>query len=196
MNGNDIIAGNYYLLYGIDSYGGLKNSTGLRGLAQFKFDLCYVWNSKMMSPIAGVSGSNSNAQSLKMSMLRPSSLVPLMLEKMSNFQDYTNKDVQRWSKAHPTVYGNTGGAQHEGWILPTGFNNNVQQAKTDWTRFAVSHISGGVSGGNVLFADGHVEFMPWTDVQYTEDQITPAWSFTSNANNPNRIVWCPLGPTD
>ena len=123
-----------------------------------------------------------------MAMVKPASCVPLMLEKISNYTEYTNKSVQQWSIANPSVYGPSA-ADHPGWIDATGFNENVQQSKADWTRFAVCHNS----GGNILFADGHVAWFAWTDVQFMPSQLP--WGNNSDINQPDKIVWCPLGPT-
>jgi prepilin-type processing-associated H-X9-DG protein/prepilin-type N-terminal cleavage/methylation domain-containing protein len=198
LNGHDAIDpanSNYYDLYGIDSTNTIKTGTGLRPQQYFRFDLCYVWNSKMASPIVpDPRYPSSDVASLKMTMLRPSSQVPLMVEKICNCGEYkTDRDVQRWCSTSPgsTVYG-PGSADHPGEITSIGFNNNVQQAKADWTRFAARHNG----GGNILFADGHVSWFKWSEVQYSPAEIAGGWTQNSDQNhNPAGIIWCPLGPT-
>lgn len=48
---HDRVLGDYYLLYGTDSTGTIRNSTGMSGAGQFKFALSYVWNSKLATSI-------------------------------------------------------------------------------------------------------------------------------------------------
>jgi prepilin-type processing-associated H-X9-DG protein/prepilin-type N-terminal cleavage/methylation domain-containing protein len=191
-NGSDTIDpqdSNYYDLFGIDSTNTIRS--GLHTQKYFRFDLCYVWNSKMLSPILAPAGFDSSAQSLKITKIKESSLTPLMVEKFSNYREYTDPGVQAWCMANPSVYGNSGGAQHQGEITSVGFTSNVQQAKSDWTRFAVCHNG----GGNILFADGHVAWFKWPQIQYASSQLP--WTNSSDANvNPAGIIWCPLGPTD
>jgi prepilin-type processing-associated H-X9-DG protein len=198
-NGEDTITGNYFQLFGIDSTNTIKSQGGLHPQKSFPFDLCYVWNSKMDSQIVNPPNFDSSNDCMRITLLKPSSTVPLMVEKFSNAHEYaTDRGVQQWNIANPGDYGSGGGAQHQGEITTAGFTNNVQQAKSDWTRFAVCHVVGGYGGGNILFADGHVAWYKWSDVQYSPSQLNPNWSpVTSNANfNPAGITWCPLGPTD
>jgi len=185
----DSVDNNYYDLYGWDSTNTIRS--GLHPKQFFPFDLCYVWNSKMVSPKNPPPGWDSDTQSVKISMLRPAASVPLMVEKFSNFHEYTDPGVQAWCNANPSVYGNVAGAQHQDEIDSEGFNGNVQQAKADWTRFAVVHNG----GGNIIFADGHVEYHKWSEVQYDPSQLP--WTNNSDANiNPAGIKWCALGPTN
>lgn len=192
FNGNDIIDTNpnYFDLLGIDSTNTIR--VGLHPQQFFKYDICYAWNSKMLSPIHPITGSFANSLSLKMVKLKPSSRVPLLVEKISSYTEYMTAAVQNWCNANPSVYSNVGGAQHQGWITPAGLTGtNVQQAKSDWTRFAVCHND----GGNILFADGHVELVKWVDVQYGPSQLPWRNSSDANVNNAG-IIWCPVGPTD
>jgi prepilin-type N-terminal cleavage/methylation domain-containing protein/prepilin-type processing-associated H-X9-DG protein len=195
-SGQDTIVGTFFELFGVDSTNTIKSQGGLHPQEFFPFDLCYVWNSKMDSQINNPPNFNTSNDCMKITLLKPSSLVPLMVEKFSNPREYgTDRGVQEWCNANPTVYGSGGGAQHQGEITSAGFTSNVQQAKSDWTRFAVSHVVGGYGGGNILFADGHVAWFKWSDIQYGPSQLP--WGQTSNANiNPAGIVFCPLGPTD
>jgi prepilin-type N-terminal cleavage/methylation domain-containing protein/prepilin-type processing-associated H-X9-DG protein len=187
-DGNDLPDPNYpgyYILYGQDSTNTIRS--GLRSTGFFPFDLVYVWNSKMLSPIVGTSPDYIKVQAIKQS-----SQVPMMVEKIGNYGDYTDKSVQLWSNENPTVYSNAGGAQHQGWITSSGLTGtNVCQSKSDWTRFAVSHFG----GGNILFVDGHVAWFKWSQVQYGPSQLP--WENSSDANiNLAQITWCTLGPTD
>src|SRR5262249_54364901 len=109
----------------------------------------------------------------------------LLVEKLSNPQEYTDPLVQNWCTAHPSVY--------SGKIGPGGDLKNVAQPKADWTRFGVRHNH----GGHLLFADGHVEFFQWPDVQYRHAQITPLYNYNfPDANQYGKIRWSALGPVN
>ena len=71
-----------------------------------------------------------------------------MVEKIQNAGEYQDPTVQNWNKNNPSVY------PAKGKINAKGSNTNVAQSKSDWTRFAARHNH----GGNLLYADGHVEF--------------------------------------
>ena len=194
------LVGGFFILTGIDSTNTIK-AGGLHPLKQFPFDLCYVWNSKMDDPYPAPANYNDSVESLKLSSVKPSSLVPLMLEKISSGLEYRAPDIQQWCNTHPSDYGPSGiyqGVGNAGEIGPGGFYNNVQQAKADWTRFAAAHVVDGRAGGNILFADGHVAWFAWTDVQLADSQFVPiARKDQSNDNINNAgIVWCPIGLPD
>ena len=145
--GDDVVAGNYFLLYGVDSTNTIKGENGIHAEGQFKFDLTYVWNSKLTEPITPVPNDNPDFDSIKITAIANTDRTPLMVEKISSNADYLNPAVQRWSNAHPNVYGSSGfyqGKNNGGEITAAqGFNNNVQQAKACWSRFAASHFGGG-----------------------------------------------------
>jgi prepilin-type processing-associated H-X9-DG protein len=82
------------------------------------------------------------------------------------------------------VYLNTGK------IGPTGSLVNIAQSKADWTRFAARHRGGGM----LLFADGHVAWFSWPQVQYDQSQLP--LNANSNANHPGQILWSAVGPVN
>jgi prepilin-type processing-associated H-X9-DG protein/prepilin-type N-terminal cleavage/methylation domain-containing protein len=181
QNGHDLVDTNWYLLYGIDSSGAMKNSTGMASEGQFKFNMSYVWNSKLSSSIQ----QGTLATGINITQCNPSSDIVLMVEKINNSAEYMDNEVQRWNLANPTVY------YTNAKINNMGSNNNVAQSKSDWTRFACRHNH----GGNLLYADGHVEFHKWTEVQYPPNQL-PYNSSKSNANQPGIAVWSAIGPVN
>jgi prepilin-type N-terminal cleavage/methylation domain-containing protein len=166
--GNDIVFGvQYYLLYGDDSSGHLP-------LHQFKFGLSYVWNSKLNHTSDGVN------HRTKMTDLVASTETVVMVEKMNNAGEYKDQAVQDYSKnVDPTtgVYGTK--------IKPDGYHNGLAQAKACWSRFTTKHRS----GGHLLFADSHVSWFAWADVQIQLDTPT-------DANRPGKIIWGAWGPTN
>ena len=161
--------------------------SGLHPQKYFQWDLVYSWNSKLTSPTnnSGLpAGFNADLDSIKINQIPDSSRTVLMLEKIDSFQDYTDPGVQTWCKDNPTAYSNAGGAEHQGWITPTGYTQNVFQVANDYTHFAVSH--GG--GGNILFCDGHVEWFAWESVQFAPSQMP--FNATSDHNvNPGDVIW-------
>ncbi len=174
---NDTITadGNYYVLGGKDSTGVIPGTT-------FKFNLAYVYNSKFTDTTLGGSGTAT----LRKANCRPASTVVTIVEKMSNSGEYTDKTVQAFAAAYPTVYGAK--------INALGLNNNVAQPKSNWKRFTTRHRS----GGHLLFADGHVEWFSWTDTQIPASQMPYVVGSGSNpgsdANQPGKIVWSIAGP--
>jgi prepilin-type processing-associated H-X9-DG protein len=125
-----------------------------------------------------------------MSMLRPTSEVVLMVEKLNNPGEYKIQDVQTYNAKYPAaLYTSTGPD-----VTAQGFVNNIGQAKADWRRFTTRHNK----GGNILFADGHVSHLSWL-----EAQVQPANMFggvysanSSNANQPGRLIWSIAGPVN
>ncbi len=182
QSGNDIILDNWYLLYGIDSSGAMRTGNGMASLGQFKFNMSYVWNSKLTSSIQ----QGTLTTGVNITQCSPSSEVVLMVEKINNCSEYMDYTVQRWNMANPSVY-----IQNNNKINSNGSNTNVAQSKSDWTRFACRHNH----GGNLLYADGHVEFHQWTEVQYPPGQL-PYNSSRSNANQPGIAVWSAIGPVN
>jgi prepilin-type processing-associated H-X9-DG protein/prepilin-type N-terminal cleavage/methylation domain-containing protein len=179
--GKDIVAGNYFLLYGVDSSFQIMNSTGQVPAYQFKADFCYVWNSKLTTTITG---GDQDATGIKMSTLRPGSEVVIMTEKIVNPGEYQDPGVQRWSNANPSVYINKGNMNSKGSLV------NIAQPKADWTRFTARHNG----GGNLLFADGHVQWYSWPQVQYPASQLP--YTSNSNANQPGKMLWSAYGPVN
>jgi prepilin-type processing-associated H-X9-DG protein/prepilin-type N-terminal cleavage/methylation domain-containing protein len=178
QNGHDIVDGDYFLLYGIDSTGTIRNSTGLASDQQFKFAMSYVWNSKLTSSISASEGTT-----LRMSSLRPGSDVVLMTEKLAAAGEYMDDGVQRYNNAYPIVY--------NGKINSKGLDNKLAQSKACWTRFATRHRG----GGHLLFADGHVAWFAWPEVQVQPSQM-PYNANNSDANQYSRMIWSVVGPVN
>jgi prepilin-type processing-associated H-X9-DG protein/prepilin-type N-terminal cleavage/methylation domain-containing protein len=191
----DPVDNNFYDLFGIDSNSVIRS--GLHPAKFFKFDFSYVWNSKMASPSNG-----NSVLALKMNDIHAASDVPLMVEKISSRLEYKyDAGVQAWVNTPngQSIYGPGGNAQQPGGMIITseGFtHSNVQQAKSDWTRFAVCHNG----GSNILFADGHVAWYKWSQVQFDQSQLPWPNEHINNGNGPNGnineagIQWCAIGP--
>ncbi|HZZ44288.1 MAG TPA: prepilin-type N-terminal cleavage/methylation domain-containing protein [Tepidisphaeraceae bacterium] len=159
----------FYLLAGSDSTGVIPGGT-------FRFNFSYAYNSKFTDTIAG-----AGTASLRISKLRPADRVVTMVEKLVNYGEYTDKTVQAYNAAYPSVFGAKINAQ--------GLNTKVMQPKSNWTRFTTRHRS----GGHILFADGHVSWFAWTEAQVQPEQM-PFSAASSDANQPNRMIWSIAGP--
>jgi prepilin-type N-terminal cleavage/methylation domain-containing protein/prepilin-type processing-associated H-X9-DG protein len=181
LNSADVISNGWFVLNGIDSTGALKNSTGMFGTTQFKFYSSYVWNSQLASSTA-----TGDQTTLKMSSLQYASETVVMVEKVANSSEYQDPIVQRWSNANPSVYGSGNGNK----ITSQGLTTNIAQPKADWTRFAARHRGGGM----LMFADGHVSWFAWPDVQYPANQLP--LTQTSDVNHYGKIRWSALGPVN
>ena len=174
--GGDVVVGDYFLMFGTDSTGTIRNSTGLVPDGQFKFAMSYVWNSKLANTLAGV-----QSTSLKLSSASPE--VILMTEKIANAGEYRDTTVQNYNQAYPLVY--------NGKIQPVGYVNKIAQSKADYKRFTTRHRS----GGHLLFADGHVTWHAWVDVQVPANQM-PFNINISDANHYGSLRWSALGPVN
>lgn len=178
----------YFLLYGVDALGKLATPNN-----QFKFNFSYVINSKF----SDVTDQNGNSQTLdlggnpvsappyndppmRLSRLRPASLVVVFVEKMANAGEYKDKGVQLYDRRYPAVY--------NGKITKVGLNTNVAQPKSNWKRFTTRHRG----GGYLAFADGHVGWFSWPETQIQLDQM-PYTAQKSDANQRNKIIWSVAG---
>ncbi|MBV8780184.1 MAG: DUF1559 domain-containing protein [Phycisphaerae bacterium] len=188
----DVIFGDYYMLNGspyVDSYGALKNfyggGGGNKAATQFKFDSTYVFNSHLTSTFSGDQG-----DSLKMSKLRPTSEVVVMVEKLTNYGEYRDPIVQKyWNDPR------SGNIYETSHLNANGYTNNIGQSKANWKRFTTRHNH----GGNLLFADGHVAWFAWTDAQIPLDGSTKQTYrgvTACDGNQPAKMIWCVLGPTN
>jgi prepilin-type N-terminal cleavage/methylation domain-containing protein/prepilin-type processing-associated H-X9-DG protein len=185
--GADVVIPPYYVLNGIDSTGTIQTGTGMSNSKEFACDITYVFNSKLTSAInPPPTAPGTNPDAIKMSKLLPGSEVVIMTEKASNYYEYVDPTVQAWNAKNPSVYIKTAKMNAQGSLL------NIAQTKADWTRFTTRHNS----GGNLLFADGHVAWFAWTDAQYPASQITPSWTGNSNANQPGKLIWSAIGPVN
>jgi prepilin-type processing-associated H-X9-DG protein len=160
----------------------IPNSAGLAPTGQFAWASSYAFNSKMT-----VGYGQTTDTAIKMSMLRPSSEYVLMIEKINSPGEYKIPAVQNYNNSYKAALNND--------VTSAGFvNSNVAQTKADWRRFTTRHNG----GGNILFADGHVQWFSWTEVQIQPSEMVggtynPA---VSNANQPGKIRWSILDPTN
>jgi prepilin-type processing-associated H-X9-DG protein/prepilin-type N-terminal cleavage/methylation domain-containing protein len=186
--GSDVIGGDYFSINGpstknVDSYGVLRVN-GNTAQHTFNWAGTFVFNSKLTETIASSTALVQNP-AIKMSSLVPTSDVVVMDEMIANYGEYKDPTVQAYANDPRINSLRTSGAAFT--VDANGFSSNVAQPKACWTRFTTRHNH----GGNILFADGHVSWFSWKDVQIPLDGSTN-WS----ANQPSKLIWCPLGPTD
>ena len=169
----DNVSGDFYLMYAADPTGRAFPITGTA--QQMKFNMSYVYNSKLADgPL--VSGSNITVNNPKMSQMKPSSEVVMMMEKLTNAGEWKAPAILGWSAANAALYGPSK-------ITPNGYYAQIAQPKANWKRFTARHNV----GGNILFADGHVSWFGWTDVQ------CPTNNNKGDCNQPGKIIWNPFG---
>jgi prepilin-type processing-associated H-X9-DG protein len=208
VSGGDIVSqdGNYYLFYGADSTGVLlPKIADTTSASQWECNFSYCFNSNLLDQISPVSANQvcPFIATARLSSLRPAAAVVLMTEKIANYAEYADPSVMRASAANPV----TTGKNHDpvtGW-----YDSNIAQLKANWKRFAARHNG----GGNLLFADGHVQYYKWTDVQlFKNDNGTSkkiafyepingvnvlqskALSGQFDDANAPTIIWNPFGP--
>lgn len=129
---------------------------------------CYVPNSKLNTYIPNTPRSKRYPNGTlymgyRMPDLRPASNVVLMVEKRMSPGEL------------PRGKGPDG---------QTYFDKQLDRAKSDWQRFAGRHRQ----GGNLLFADGHVEWFANYDIANFPGAVT-----RNNWNQPGKVVWSPFG---
>jgi prepilin-type processing-associated H-X9-DG protein len=140
---------------------------------------CYVINSKLDNSVSqvvpGTMSTANNSPLFKISQIPQSSLVPLLVEKMMSPGEL---------KGVPNNVYNGG-----------PFTDSLARGKTTFTRFSARHRQ----GGNLLFADGHVGWFKWYDLQPTNPiYLIPGtfqniWSPQNAASNiPNKVLWDPF----
>ena len=134
-----------------------------------KFFSSYAFNSQLF---------NKTYSTWKLSQLRPSPYVVLIMERITNFGEYTDPVVTKLSAQYTATIG-----KNTKNIL-TGAKG-IAQPKTSWKRMSTNHRH----GGYILFADGHVGFMAFSETQGINPGIT-----TADVNQPNSCIWNPLGP--
>ncbi len=180
---------NFYALYGTDSTGVLLSATTPQ---LFKSDISYCYNLSLMNPPAATLAhpNPSLILSAKMSQLRPASAVVVLTEKISSPGEYLDRSIQAWAQSNGFLGSNINSTM--------GYTGKISQLKANWKTFAAMHNG----GGNLLFADGHVGYYKWTDVQLfaKPNPVPPSkpaveYGDYYNANRPD-VIWCPWGPTN
>jgi len=188
----------FFAYFGQDSTGTLFP---VGQVGKFKCNINYMFSSNLLDVPSPTSAEIKAGitppfvYSGKMSQLRPTSSVVLMCEKIQNYGEYLDPAVQQYAHAFPLLQKN---------VTASGYKSNVGQMKSNWKRFAARHSG----GGNLLFADGHVTYYKYGDIQMQPNPSmpTPLTSPSSaapsplpsdiyNINTPS-IIWSVWGPTN
>ena len=194
-NSADIISpdGNYFEVYANDSNGAAGLGTGTLKLKMY---MSYVMNANFYGKPAK-SATMLNPVSItrvKMSQLKASSAIVLMMERLNTPGEYSDKNVQLLSSKYPSSIGkNVQTPTHTVSGVPAkvyAYGNNIGQPKATWKRFAVRHNG----GGNILFVDGHVEFFTWGQTQWQQPVEPPPTYY--DVNQYGKLVWEPFGATN
>lgn len=107
----------------------------------------------------------------------------MMTEKITSAGEYADPEVQKYEN-------DDGTAASLNEITARGYTGNVGQTKANWRRFTTRHHH----GGNLLFADGHVAWFSWREVQIP---LGSGYSGSrSDANQPGLIIWSAVGPVN
>ena len=163
----------YFMLYGYnsDSNYAMPHGPANKGLTvgtvtnTFKSYMCYAFNSKLF----GTANDGVDREAWKYTQLMPSSAVVLMTEKIVSCREY-NPTAQAASSK----------------VNSSGYTGNMGQPKACWTRFTTRHRGGGF----LLFADGHVSWYKWQQLQPMINVIN---SNVQDANLPSLgVIWNPL----
>jgi prepilin-type N-terminal cleavage/methylation domain-containing protein len=149
-----------------------KNGTHSR---VFPFYMSYVFNSKLFAPLVN----GTVITHVKLAQLRPGSDVVLMTEKLVNYGEYQKSSDPECYNYYPNPSNYN--------ITAQGYTSNIGQPKATNTRFTTRHRHGGF----LLFADGHVSWFAWTQVQGIIDNATQA---PDTINRPDQhVIWSPYG---
>ncbi len=182
---------NFFGFYGTDSSGQLVPAAG--GPFPLKMNMDYVWSSNLLdSTVPAFPGDTIKYYySGAISQCRPGSSVVIMVEKISFPGEYLDPGVQAWAAAN----GGAGVGLAKQISTTLGYKSTIAQLKANWKRFSARHSG----GGNILFADGHVQYFKWADAQLfvkpTPDFPLPATLYGNqwNANGPT-LKWNINGP--
>jgi prepilin-type N-terminal cleavage/methylation domain-containing protein/prepilin-type processing-associated H-X9-DG protein len=168
---------NYYQLWGKDK--------GRLNFITYPFYMCYVMNSKLFTTVSAPGQQPVNVTRVKLAQLHPGSSVPIMVEKIMQYGEYNVPEIYRWpGKANLQTPGPS--------VKGLGYTGNIGQTKATGTRFAARHRKGGF----LLFADGHVSWFAWTQVQgIIRNNNGQGQLYDINRQDQN-VIWCPYGPTD
>ncbi len=159
--------GRYFSLYGKDAtlYPAANHL--------YPFFQSYVLNSMIFT----TGNDGTDRFTWKLSQLRPTSSCILMVEKLLNPGEYAIQAVQQAEASGKVIQDQN--------IKPDGYYGNIGQPKANWKRFTTRHRSGGF----LLFADGHVSWWSWKEVQAPLNPANPA---TIDGNQPGfGLVWNP-----
>jgi len=168
QSASDVIQGDYFLLYGLDA---LQPNKRAKPYCAFPTYMNYVFNSMIFTTTNDGTNRDYGHFRWKVSMLRPASSVIIMVEKIAQSSEYKLPD-------QATLQPNMNTA---------GYKNDVSQLKANWKRFTTRHRKGGF----LLFADGHVAWFSWQEIQ---PPINPSNPALIDANQPVKgLIWNPLG---
>jgi prepilin-type N-terminal cleavage/methylation domain-containing protein/prepilin-type processing-associated H-X9-DG protein len=127
----------------------------------------YAFNSMLFT----TANDNQDYVNWKLSQLRPTASVILMTEKLDAPGEYTSP------------------AQNSKHVVSGKFNANIAQPKANWNRFTTRHRTGGF----LLFADGHVAWFSWKDVN--TPRVNPFNPQDIDYNQPGKgLIWNPKSP--
>jgi prepilin-type processing-associated H-X9-DG protein len=166
--GSEIKSGDlrYFWLWG-------KDPVNSAAPAQYPFYQSYVFNSMIFT----TGNDGTDRFTWKLSQLRPTSNVVVMVEKLMNPGEYAMRAVQQ-AEASATIITDQN-------IHADGYYNNIGQPKANWKRFTTRHRGGGF----LLFADGHVAWYSWKQLQ---PPLNPANPNNVDGNQPGLgVIWNP-----
>ncbi len=162
--------GNFFALYGTDGKNNFRK-------IYFPFYMSYVMNSKLFTTL----GSGQVINRVKLAQLNPASEVVIMTEKMQEYGEEAHGPEPECL----SYYSNPGAHN----IIPQGYTSNIGQTKATYSRFTTIHRHGGF----LLFADGHVGWFAWTQVQPLTNQSDNP-DVIPTINRPDSgVIWCPYG---
>jgi len=151
---------------------------------QAEICICYGYNSQLLSvknPANNYTSPLGTTTPVKMSQLRPGAAVPILMDKVMVPGEYQVPSVLQFAAKYPNTIGAEDG--------PAGLPKlDLSQLLVDLKRFTTRHNT----GGNILFCDGHVEWMAWRDVQ-GPNVNNNSGNDTFDINQYGKIVWCPFG---
>jgi len=171
----------FYLLWCNDSNGVVASKTSPQQV--MKFNMPYVFNSKLADGPGGPANP-TQVSFPKMSQMRPTANVVVLMEKIVNAGEWKVPVVQNWINSAQNA-----GVYKASDVDARGCLKQIAQPKSNWKRFTTRHRG----GGYILFADGHCQWYRWDQVQWQYNG-SPYNGSTSDVNQPNNIIWNPFGP--
>jgi prepilin-type processing-associated H-X9-DG protein/prepilin-type N-terminal cleavage/methylation domain-containing protein len=166
---------------GLKDYSGAAISTGTAAF-QVEMNIDYGFNSQLLSTKNPATNYKALAAGtpVKITSFQPSSVCVVMEDKIMIPSEYSIPSVQALAQANPNTIGaNIPNSQ--------GYNSIISQNQTDLKRISTRHHG----GGNILFADGHVEWFSFGQAQGNYNNNSGKATF--DINQYNQMIWCPYG---
>ena len=137
----------------------------ITGKPWYRFFFCYVWNSDINE---GRTKDNvDDVDPIRLFKLKQTSDTIFMLEMRTSDEELPEDDPY--------------------------YGEELNRHRADWKRFAARHDRGSQKGGNMVFCDGHADFVS-NEYATTSRQGNRGSDYNNDDWNKSDLIWNPFGP--